>query len=730
MPQRNLMSLLTALLLALPAAAEAAKCKGQGNLLFLGKTNNLSRSVWLSGTGSGSFNLQAPSNDVVDAWQRDRRGLHLSLSPVVSQGSGLPHTLVDVSGAPCELDMENQKGGIVFPPIVQLPPKLPPFIKPPSNRPSPPGLMPSRPSLPGGGLMPSRPGMPSLPGGGATPPIGTLPPSGLMPGMPGGVQPPIGGLGPGSLMPSRPSMPSLPGGGATPPIGTLPPSGLTPGMPGGVQPPIGGLGPGTLTPSRPGMPSLPGGGATPPIGTLPPSGLTPGMPGGVQPPIGGLGPGTLMPSRPSMPSLPGGGATPPIGTLPPSGLTPGMPGGVQPPIGGLGPGTLTPSRPGMPNLPGGGATPPIGTLPPSGLTPGMPGGVQPPIGGLGPDTLTPSRPGMPSLPGGGATPPIATLPPSDLTPGMPTLPPDGGQPAPPESLQPPVAGLPGLDGSGADGQVPLTEGRKFQQEPLWNVWADSRYSDIADRRSGLDLDGHSGYVTIGADRRLDNDLVVGLMGIAERNRSKGFDDDWEVRSDGYSAGPYLAYRLTPSLAMDLSLTVGQLDNDNRVLILRERFDTQRYALSTSLSGQYLLGETLLSPKLSLSYTHFRNEEHEMRGEIAGIPLRLEIEEQSYDYGVAEASLQATRTYRSDGGRYWHPYVEVGLSNEFERPNDGRILTGDLTQEKTSPWSGSLRGGVQAQVADNALIDTSIGYLSLGQNGLDIWEGRVFISIGF
>lgn len=182
MPQRNLMPLLAALL-ALPAAAEAAKCQGQGNLVFLGKTHNLSRSVWLSGTSSGSFNLQAPSNDVVDAWQRDKRGLHLSLSPVVSQGSGLPHTLVDVSGDPCELDMENQKGGIVFPPIVQLPPKLPPFFKPPSNRPSPPGLMPSRPSRPGG------------------------------------VQPPIGGLGPGTLTPSKPGMPSLPGGGATPPHG-------------------------------------------------------------------------------------------------------------------------------------------------------------------------------------------------------------------------------------------------------------------------------------------------------------------------------------------------------------------------------------------------------------------------------------------------------------------------------------------------------------------------------
>lgn len=548
----TLLPTLGLMLLALPGAAEAAKCKGQGNLLFLGKTHDLSRSVWLSGTNKGAFNLLEPNNSVVDAWQRDRRGLHLSLSPVVSQGSGLPHTLVDVSGDPCELDMENQKGGIVFPPLVQLPPKLPPIFKPPSNRPSPPGVMPTRPSRPGGST---------------TPPIATLPPS-------------------TGLMPSRPSAPSLPGG-TTPPVATLPPSGI-----------------------------------------LPPAGLTP--------------------SLPSAPSLPGG-TTPPIATLPPS-----------------------------------------GTLPPAGLTPSLP-----------------------TVPG---------------TPGV-TPPPEGVQPSPPGTLQPSGA-LPALDGTGADGQVPLTEGRRFQQEPLWNFWVDSRYNDVSDRRSGLDLEGHSGYLTLGADRRLDADLVVGLMGIAERTRSDGFGDTWQVRSDGYSAGPYLAYRLSPTWAMDLSLTAGQLDNDNRVLVLRERFDTQRYALSTSLSGQYLLGETLLNPKLSLSYSHFRNEAHQMRGQLFGIPLRLEIEEQNYDYGVAEASLQISRAFHSSAGRYWLPYVEAGLSNEFERPNDGRILTGDLSQEKTSPWSGNLRGGVLAQLADNAVVDASLGYLSLGQNGLDIWEGRIFISVGF
>jgi len=78
----------------------AKNCNEPGGLVFLGKTSDLSRSVWVSGTGPGSFELQAPGNAVVDAWDRTRRGLHLSISPVVSNGSGLPHSLVDVDGTP------------------------------------------------------------------------------------------------------------------------------------------------------------------------------------------------------------------------------------------------------------------------------------------------------------------------------------------------------------------------------------------------------------------------------------------------------------------------------------------------------------------------------------------------------------------------------------------------------------------------------------------------------
>ena len=37
---------------------------------------------------------------------------------------------------------------------------------------------------------------------------------------------------------------------------------------------------------------------------------------------------------------------------------------------------------------------------------------------------------------------------------------------------------------------------------------------------------------------------------------------------------------------------------------------------------------------------------------------------------------------------------------------------------------------RALIAENFQIDASGGYLSFGQNGLDVWEGKLQLSYGF
>src|SRR5688572_29009529 len=106
-----------------PDTASAQQCKDRGGLAYLGVTANEGRSVWLSATGAGSFQLESTQgSQVVDQWDRSRRGLRVTLSPVVSSGNGGVHQLLVVEGnRPCMIDSQNQKGGITFPSFIHLP---------------------------------------------------------------------------------------------------------------------------------------------------------------------------------------------------------------------------------------------------------------------------------------------------------------------------------------------------------------------------------------------------------------------------------------------------------------------------------------------------------------------------------------------------------------------------------------------------------------------------------
>ena len=85
---------------------------------------------------------------------------------------------------------------------------------------------------------------------------------------------------------------------------------------------------------------------------------------------------------------------------------------------------------------------------------------------------------------------------------------------------------------------------------------------------------------------------------------------------------------------------------------------------------------------------------------------------------------------SDNKRDAHPYPELGVHYAFDRPNNGEKLTGDLRTFISSPWVGSVRSGARMQLPGNALVGASVGYLSFAQNGLDVWEGKLRLSVGF
>ncbi|MEZ6932100.1 autotransporter domain-containing protein [Aeromonas sp. S16(2024)] len=766
-----------ALGMAMTLHGTTASADPAGRLIFLGWTADQQHSVWLSAISPGQFEVEsAKQSQIYDSWRQDHKGLHLTVSPEAQNGG--THKLyayVDSNGKRVLLDTDNQQPGHFTFPDHFTPPDRP------SRPTSPPqGLMPTQPGgvQPPAGTLPPQGVMPTLPGG-VRPPVGTLPPQGVMPTLPGGVRPPVGTLPPQGVMPTLP-------GGVRPPVGTLPPQGVMPTLPGGVRPPVGTLPPQGMMPTRPPlgginrpggvqppigtlppqgvMPTLPGG-VRPPVGTLPPQGVMPTLPGGVRPPVGTLPPQGMMPTRPPLGGINRpGGVQPPIGTLPPQGVMPTLPGGVRPPVG-----TLPPQGV-MPTLPGG-VRPPVGTLPPQGVMPTLPGGVRPPVGTQPPQGMMPTRPPLGGINRpGGVQPPIGTLPPQGV---MPTRPPLGERPfiTLPGTVEPPVA-LPGRVTAGqqaseralnertlcvmaeerdqlpqelrdrypdcpftrvelAGGQVasqtqpaPLPEGRS------WNLWVDEVYYDISDHREGLDMSGSTNVFSLGADTRLDNDLILGISVARVDSKVDSFNGGMRLSAGGYNLSPYLAYPVSANWMLDGSLVYGWMDNNQDLLFLSGDYGSTSVGGSLGATGQYFWEATSVRPRLAINYSHSRSDGYRMEGDYQGLALRLNRDSDSYNQGNMTGTVEFSRVYYTSKGLPLMPYGELGLDYGFERPNDGYILTGDLSSARTEPLSGTVRLGMRTLIGGEATLTTSAGYTSIGQNGLNIWEWRINLSKPF
>jgi hypothetical protein len=405
--------------------------------------------------------------------------------------------------------------------------------------------------------------------------------------------------------------------------------------------------------------------------------------------------------------------TPPIGTLPPSGLMPTLPGGVTPPIGTLPPSGLTPTLPG-------GVTPPIGTLPPSGLMPTLPGGVTPPIGTLPPEGLEPgtAESGELRLSAGQVYPVGGRCPPGTLEEGSASdLAVTGRCRVISEQYAQPSRGA-----------VPLTPGRDLLDDTPWNSWVDTSYTRIRDRRDNQDLDGSGGVVLLGADRRVDDAMVAGIMLSLENSRTDAYGGEQQVDVNGFMVGPYMSYQFSPAWSLYASFNLGHFNQDQQLSTLSGSGDVQRYALTLNAEGQYALDEVYLRPKVLLSYLHSNNEAYELAGAIEGAAISLQLPEDSYNSGGLQPSLELSRPFTLSNGRVFVPYVEAGVNYAFERPDASESYLTEL--DELSRFSGMLRLGARTVLGESSMLDFNSSYQSIGTPGLDVWQAEMLFSHGF
>ena len=166
-------------------------------------------------------------------------------------------------------------------------------------------------------------------------------------------------------------------------------------------------------------------------------------------------------------------------------------------------------------------------------------------------------------------------------------------------LSDPTEVLERLTGNGEISIVPVADVVAPATSALWNIWIDGKYSWLDDDDAFTNLDGSLINTVVGADYKVSDRLVLGLMGTFETSDLKG-TSPLTQKTEGWGGGAYLGLSLTDNLVFSANVLGTSLDTDaNNGAAL---FDSTRIQTSEALTGYWYSGTWRYSPSLTFAWS--------------------------------------------------------------------------------------------------------------------------------
>lgn len=182
--------------------------------------------------------------------------------------------------------------------------------------------------------------------------------------------------------------------------------------------------------------------------------------------------------------------------------------------------------------------------------------------------------------------------------------------------------------------------------------------------------------------------------------------------------------------LDVTTTFRWTDYDKFLVGLSGEHDSHEISSSVGLSAFHRSGGLVFQPRISVTYGKVWTESHILQTELLGQTLRLRQPPNHFDFGSVGATLEVSSTLPTAWGWTLQPYAESGVDWEFERPNRGWMLTGDLDRARSQALTGSLKLGLRARITPATTLTTSAALVGIGSGGLEIWEWRLYASRRF
>ena len=156
-----------------------------------------------------------------------------------------------------------------------------------------------------------------------------------------------------------------------------------------------------------------------------------------------------------------------------------------------------------------------------------------------------------------------------------------------------------LAGNGAILIAPTADVAAPSPTPNWNVWIDGKYSWLDDTLPLSDLDGSLINGVVGADYKVSDRMIFGLMGTYETSDLEGLGVSQDT--DGWGGGAYMGLALTDSLVLSATVLGTELDTDVSGGGGAE-FDSARLQATGALTGNFYSGTWRYSPSLTVAWS--------------------------------------------------------------------------------------------------------------------------------
>lgn len=236
----------------------------------------------------------------------------------------------------------------------------------------------------------------------------------------------------------------------------------------------------------------------------------------------------------------------------------------------------------------------------------------------------------------------------------------------------------------SDTPLPLPA-RVASPPPKFDVWAKGRREDFG----GVVQDGGAVTTFMGADYRVDNDLLVGGM-VQLDEASQTSLTETAAAGTAYMTGPYLAYRVTPHITLDAKAAWGMGQDQATAGSAQANFATERLLSEAKLTGQWGWQGWQLSQSGAVSYLDETSAGLPGLTETSVDVTRLSVgPELKRRFEAGEASIEPFAFFKSS----------VDLSGEaLADPNALNTIGGGITFAEPESYSVRATAGYSESTA--------------------------------